>query len=108
MQAALTRERRAHRGPGSLYDVAGFLGEATVRAMMAASAASTTQAIGNPVSWVGVGAGLGAAGIQVGEARYGSRPFVSCARSGVNSDACIQWTGPEPMLFARIALAEGT
>ncbi len=50
MQAALTRERRAHRGPGSLYDVAGFLGEATVRAMMAASAASTTQAIGNPVS----------------------------------------------------------
>jgi hypothetical protein len=74
---------------------------------MAASEAKTTQALGKPSSRVGV-VGLGAVGVQVGEAGYGSRSFVSCARSEVKSDACIQRMGPEPMWFARIALAEGT
>jgi hypothetical protein len=62
---------------------------------------------GSPVPPAGV-TGRGAAGVHVAEAGYGSSPFVSCASSGLKSDACIQWMGPEPMLFARIALAEGT
>jgi hypothetical protein len=65
-------------------------------------AAAATQTSGDRLS------GEAVVCAHAGEAGYGSRSLVKSSSSELSSDAFIQWTGPEPMLSARIAFADGT